>query len=83
MTIHTFSSHDTGEGYLSHCYDSIYHDPKTGEVKAGRSEFTDNYEKIGKYYILTSRVIQSEENGEKIAREFGFSKVRLLEPAIV
>jgi hypothetical protein len=83
VTIHTFSSHDTGEGYLSHRYDSIYHDPKTGEVKAGRSEFADNYEKIGKYYILTSRVIQSEENGEKIVREFGFSKVRLLEPAIV
>jgi hypothetical protein len=83
VTIDTFSSHDTGEGYLSHRYDSIYRDPKTGEVKAGQSEFEDNYEKIGKYYILTSRVIQTEENGQKVTREFGFSNVKLLEPAIV
>jgi hypothetical protein len=83
VTIDTFSSHDTGEGYLSHRYDSIYRDPKTGEVKAGRSEFEDNYEKIGKYYILTSRIIQTEENGQKVTREFGFSNVKLLEPAVL
>ncbi|AFY79563.1 Protein of unknown function (DUF3386) [Pleurocapsa sp. PCC 7327] len=83
VTIDTFSSHDTGEGYLSHRYDSIYRDSKTGEVKAGRSEFEDNYEKIGKYYILTSRVIQTEENGQTVTREFGFSNVKLLEPAVV
>ncbi|OKH19153.1 hypothetical protein NIES593_21170 [Hydrococcus rivularis NIES-593] len=83
VTIDTFSSHDTGEGYLSHRYDSIYRDPKTGEVKAGRSKFEDNYEKIGKYYILTSRVIQTEENGQTVTREFSFSNVKLLEPAVV
>ncbi|MGJ3254568.1 MAG: DUF3386 domain-containing protein, partial [Elainellaceae cyanobacterium] len=46
VTINTFSSHDTGEGYLSHNYDSVYHDPKTGEQRGGRSEFVDEYEKV-------------------------------------
>jgi hypothetical protein len=83
VTINTFSSHDTGAGYLSHRYDSIYHDPKTGEPKSGRSEFEDNYEKIGDYYILTNRTIESEEDGKKVKREFGFSNIKLLEPALV
>lgn len=83
VTIDTFSSHDTGEGYLSHRYDSIYHDPKTGEAKGGRSVFEDSYEKVGNYYVLTSRIIETEENGEKVIREFGFSNIKLLEPALV
>jgi hypothetical protein len=83
VTINTFSSLDTGNGYLSHCYDSVYSDPKTGIAKGGKSEFEDNYEKIGNYYILTSRVIRTEENGEVVTSEFAFSNVRLLEPAIV
>ncbi len=83
VTINTFSSHDTGEGYLSHRYDSIYHDPKTGEAKGGLSEFEDNYEKVGGYYMLTSRVIRTEENGETVTRDFGFSRVKLLELAAV
>jgi Protein of unknown function (DUF3386) len=83
VTINTFSSHDTGEGYLSHRYDSIYHDPKTGEAKGGLSEFEDNYEKMGNYYILTSRVIRTQENGEIVTRDFGFTNVQLLEPALV
>lgn len=83
VTINTFSSHNTGEGYLSHRYDSIYCDPKTGEIKGGKSEFEDNYEKIGNYYILTNRIIQSEEDGGKVIREFGFSNIKLLEPALV
>lgn len=83
VTIDTFSSHNTGEGYLSHRYDSVYHDPKTGEQKGGRSEFEDNYQKIGKYYILTSRIVRTEENGQMVTREFGFSNIKLLEPAVV
>lgn len=83
VTIDTFSSHNTGEGYLSHRYDSVYHDPKTGEQKGGRSEFEDDYEKIGKYYVLTSRIVRTEENGRIVTREFGFSNIKLLEPAVV
>jgi hypothetical protein len=82
VTINTTSSHQTEAGYLSHCYDSVYHDPKTDELK-GANGFEDEYEKVGDYYILTRRVISSiDENGQKAFTEFGFSNVQLLEPAI-
>jgi hypothetical protein len=81
VTINTFSSHDTGEGYLSHRYDSVYHDPQTGEQKGGRSEFVDEYEKVGNYYILNRREITTAtENGSEV-QEFIFSNIQLLEPA--
>ncbi len=83
VTIDTFSSHITEEGYLSHRYDSIYHDPKTGEPKGGKSDFEDNYEKVGDYYILSSRVISGEDKGETVTKEFGFSNIKLLQPAVV
>jgi hypothetical protein len=80
VTIDTFSSHDTREGYLSHTYDSVYHDPKTGEQKGGRSEFTDEYEKIGDYFILNRREIRTETAGQLSTQEFVFSNIKLLEP---
>ncbi len=80
VTIDTFSSHDTGAGYLSHTYDSVYHDPKTGEQKGGRSEFTDEYEKIGDYFILNRREIRTETAGQLSTQEFVFSNIKLLEP---
>ncbi len=78
VTINTFSIHDTGEGYLSHTYDSVYHDPQTGEQKGGRSEFEDNYEQVGKYFILNSRVIRTETEGKPSTQEFVFSNIQLL-----
>lgn len=83
VTIHTFSSHNTGEGYLSHRYDSVYHDPKTGEQKAPKSLFEDNYEKVGNYHILTQRIIQVPDQGEAATTELDFSNVKLLQPAMV
>lgn len=80
ITVNTFSSHDTGEGYLSHTYDSVYHDPKTGEQKGGKSEFEDDYEKVGKYFVLSRRVIRTEANGKLSTSEFVFSNIKLLEP---
>ncbi|AFY34628.1 DUF3386 domain-containing protein [Calothrix sp. PCC 7507] len=82
VTIDTFSSHNTGEGYLSHTYDSVYHDPKTGEQKGGRSEFTDEYEKVGKYFILNRREIRTETAGKISTQEFIFSNIQLLEPVV-
>ena len=75
VTINTFSTHDTGAGYLSHTYDSVYHDPKTGEQKKGRSEFTDEYDKVGGYFVLTRRAIASADEGDM---EFLFSNIQLL-----
>lgn len=83
VTINTFSSHDTGEGYLSHRYDSVYSDPKTGEIQGERTEFEDSYEKIDGYYIMTRRVIHSQQDGQPSTSEFAFSNVKLLEPALL
>lgn len=79
VTIHTFSSHDTGSGYLSHKYDSVYHDPQTGEQKGGRSVFEDSYEKIGDYVILTERKIQTETENGPVEQIFRFSNIQLLD----
>ena len=75
VTINTFSSYDTGSGYLSHTYDSVYHDPKTGEVKQGRSEFTDDYTEVGGYTILSKRTVTSVD-GATTAIEF--SNIQLM-----
>jgi Protein of unknown function (DUF3386) len=82
VTINTYTSHKTPEGYLSHRYDSAYHDAATGEAK-GESDFEDTYEKVGGYYILTKRLICSTQNGEDVTHEYSFSNVRLLQPAVV
>ncbi len=78
VTINTFSSHDTGEGYLSHQYDSVYHDPTTGEQKGGRSEFVDEYEKVGDYFILSRRLIDTTLDRGTSTSEFIFSNIQLL-----
>jgi len=75
VTIHTFSSHDTGEGYLSHQYDSVYHDPKTGVQKGGKSVFTDDYEKVSDYVILNHRHIETTDEADK---DIAFSNIQLL-----
>lgn len=82
VTINTFSSTQTGEGYLSRTYDSVYHDVKTGEQK-GSSQFEDSYEPVGKYWILTRRLIRSTKEGQPSTSEFSFLNVRMLEPATV
>ena len=81
VTINTFSTHDTGEGYLSHRYDSVYDDPKTGEQKGGRNEFEDEYEKVGNYFILNRRVITTETENPSSTQEIIFSNIQLLDPA--
>ncbi|MGD1929617.1 MAG: DUF3386 domain-containing protein [Leptolyngbyaceae cyanobacterium] len=78
VTIHTFTSHDTGEGYLSQRYDSVYHDPESGQQKGGRSVFEDNYEKVGDYVILTERKIQTETATGTTEQIFRFSNIALL-----
>ncbi|MGB3291486.1 MAG: DUF3386 domain-containing protein [Phormidesmis sp.] len=75
VTINTFSSYDTGSGYLSHTYDSVYHDPKTGKLLQGRSEFTDEYTKVGDYTVLAKRTVKPVD-GPKT--EITFSNIQLL-----
>ncbi|MBW4580440.1 MAG: DUF3386 domain-containing protein [Tildeniella nuda ZEHNDER 1965/U140] len=82
VTINTFSTIDTGEGYLAERYDSVYHDATTNELK-GSSQSEDTYEKIGNYYILTRRVITEDQKGEAVVTEYGFSHIKLLTPVAV
>ncbi len=82
LTVNTLSSHDTGEGYLPHRYDSVYHDPKTGQQKGSKSLFEDTYEKVGDYMILSERQIQLEtKEGNPEEQFFQFSNIQLL-PAV-
>jgi hypothetical protein len=78
VTIDTFSSHDTGTGYLSHRYDSIYADPATGEIKSGKIVFEDNYQKVGNYQILSQRIVEGIEDGKAVTTEFNFTNIALL-----
>ncbi len=78
VTIDTFSSHDTGAGYLSHRYDSVYADPATGEIKSGKIVFEDNYQAVGGFQILRQRIIEAVENGQPTTTEFNFSNIELL-----
>jgi hypothetical protein len=78
VTIDTFSSHDTGEGYLSHTYNSVYNDPETGAQKGGKSDFTDEYEKVGNYYVLNRREIRTEIAERISIQDFIFSNIELL-----
>jgi hypothetical protein len=79
VTINTLKTIDTGAGYLSNAYDSVYHDATTGEQKGQPQVFADSYEKIGGYWILTRREIRAEEG----VTEFAFSNVALLQPVAV
>ncbi|MEO1211693.1 MAG: DUF3386 domain-containing protein [Cyanobacteria bacterium J06638_20] len=79
VTINTFSSHQTEAGYLSHTYDSVYHDPQTGEQKGGKSVFEDNYEKVGDYYFLNQRTIKTEGD-QPDTKSFSFSNIALVQP---
>ncbi|MBD2231820.1 DUF3386 domain-containing protein [Phormidium tenue] len=78
VTIHTYSSHDTGSGYLSHRYDSVYHDPKTGDQKGGLSDFEDEYTEVGGYYILSRRAIETSVGDDIDRQEFVFSNIALI-----
>jgi Protein of unknown function (DUF3386) len=79
VTIDTFSSHDTGEGYLSHRYDSIYADPETGEIKSEKIVFEDNYQKVGGFQLLSQRTIEGvEADGQPSTTEFSFTDFELL-----
>jgi Protein of unknown function (DUF3386) len=78
VTINTFSSQNTGEGYLSHRYDSVYHDPQTNAQKGGKSLFEDTYSKIGEYWILDHRAIQTEAENGTVTQDFVFSNIQLL-----
>ncbi len=83
VTINTFSTHDTGEGYLAHTYDSVYHDPATGEQRGGVSQFKDQFTKVGDYFVLTQRTIKTQMGDKTHVNDFSFGNIAMLQPAAV
>jgi hypothetical protein len=65
VTIFTTEVLDTGAGYLSHTYTSQYSDPTSGELRGGRSAFTDTFIPLpgGGPWVLAERVVVSETDG--------------------
>jgi hypothetical protein len=79
VTINTYTFHNTGAGCLSHTYDSVYQDAKTGEPKGGLTKFTDSYEVVNGYHILNRRVMETQdEQGDPVTMDFQFSNIQLL-----
>ena len=79
VKINTFSSHETGAGYLSHKYDSMYSDPTTGEQKGEKQDFEDIYSEVDGYQVLTRRTIATlDENKQPVTMDFEFTNVKLL-----
>ncbi|NJL61797.1 MAG: DUF3386 domain-containing protein [Methylacidiphilales bacterium] len=71
---------DTGEGFIRDRYDAIFHNVQTHEI-IEHIKFTDTYDKVGKYYVMTHQVIQ--ESPMTSTTEFKYSNIQLCEPAKV
>jgi hypothetical protein len=80
VNIHTFGTQHTPTGYLSTGYRSIYLDPQTGAQKGPATEFEDTFEEINGYYLLTRRVISTEEKGQPAVTEVQFTNITRLGP---
>ena len=78
VNINTFGFQKTEKGYLAQGYDSVYVNAETKEPVGGKTVFTDNFEKVGDYYVLTSRKITSGKDVESQTTEFIFSNFETL-----
>jgi Protein of unknown function (DUF3386) len=67
---------DTGEGYISSAYSAVFRNPQTDEVTR-QAKFEDNYEKFGKYYLMTSQIVHINEQGTQKNYEIRFSNIQL------
>jgi len=79
VTIHTESTTDTGDGYLSHSYTSQYADPATGDVRGGMNRFTDTFVPVsdGGSWVLSERTIRTDACGDSPASEQTFRFIDL------
>lgn len=63
VTVDTLGFIKPAEGYLATHYQTTFRDAKTGEVLE-LQDISDNYDKIGKYFLLSRRVLRSSEPGQ-------------------
>lgn len=78
VNINTLSTVMTENGYLSEKYESFYVDPDTREPQTAITAFEDKFSDFGGYYILTDRIITTEENNQPKVTSFSFSEIQLL-----
>lgn len=77
VTVNTLDSIATPEGYLATRYRTTYYEPQTKQVVA-EEESEDSYEKIGGYYVLSSEVIHTLEDGQHITTQLKFTDIKLV-----
>lgn len=79
VNINTLKTLMTEQGYLSEQYESFYLNPETKERETAITTFKDQFAKIGDYYLLVERHIETIDNdGQVINTEFVFSDFQLL-----
>ena len=79
VNINTLKTFMTESGYLSAEYESFYLDPETREPNTSKTNFVDNFEKVGNYYLLVKRTIKSlDAEGNTSVVEYNFTDIELL-----
>lgn len=78
VNINTTKTQNTPEGYLALEYNSTYIDEKTNESLGGKTFTQDDFIQVGDYYILSSRIIESDQKSETDRVEFHFSNICLI-----
>ncbi|MEI6441541.1 MAG: DUF3386 domain-containing protein [Nostocales cyanobacterium ELA583] len=72
---------DTDSGYVPSAYHVVFRNSQTSDVNS-ILKFTDTYQKIGAYYILTKQVVAEYEDGKietpQSITEFVYSNIQLL-----
>ncbi|MFP4007181.1 MAG: DUF3386 family protein [Spirulinaceae cyanobacterium] len=63
VTVDTIGTTPTPEGYLVVQFKAVFRDKDTGEILE-QDDVRDFHEKIGKYYLLTSRAIRTTTNSD-------------------
>ena len=80
VNINTLETLTTEAGYLSEKYESFYIDPETKKPATGITTFEDKFAKVGDYYLLVNRVINTTDSDGKPQKiEFSFSDIQLLD----
>ena len=80
VNINTLETLMTENGYLSEKYESFYLDPETKDRATGVTTFEDKFAKIGDYYLLVNRIINTtDSDGKPQTVEFNFSDIQLFD----
>lgn len=90
LVIDIHENFNTGAGYIASRYDAVFCNSNTHEVESVL-KFTDTYQKVGDYYIMTKQVVQEYQEAvsdtppqEALSiTEFNYSNIKLLKPVTV